>query len=228
MGHEHDFTTGHHGEGIPAAWGAFGLIASLLVLGIVLARNAVVRARLLAFWELVRQHPAVTAVWGNERAAGQPVTDEGRTPAPARSASTPVTADPRRLDPVVIAPFPPELREVLLRTDELAAGLTVPAAGGTWPGRALAEHRLETVRVALVDLVDTFAQIPPDLAVHPAACTGTSPLEDALAAGGLLEQESRDLRNDLLAGVAAELRRQRAFLADKYGPSEESSTLHLP
>lgn len=227
MGRGHDFPIGHHGDGFPAVWATVLLLACLLAVGVALARDDAVRARLLALWALVREQSHVAAVLGLKRPDARAGADGRGRAVPARALAAPLDVRPPRPELAVIASFPLQLRDVLVRLDTLAAGLTIPAAEAAWPARAVAEHRLETVRAALVDLVETFAQIPPDLAVQPAAYTGTSPLHDALVTAGLLEEEIVRLRNEVYAGLAAKLRRQRMFLADKYRSSAPPSTLDL-
>lgn len=210
---------GHEGHDLgDGPWGVLGLLAFLVVVVFLLARNDQVRARALAALALLQQHPAVVAVL--------------RRVAPG-SAAGPGQASPVAPEPPVLRPdlskvdqLPAALRGLLTRVDDLASGVQIPRADGHWPDGVLAEHRLDTLRANLVDLVDTLAQIPADIAVEPAS-SGISAVDEAAVTATLLEQEALRLRAAVNEGLVARLRRQRLFVAEKYQQQQAGSSLDL-
>jgi hypothetical protein len=200
---------GHEEHGLGEVWGVVGTLVVLAVAAFLLLRNDAARARLLAALKLLRDHPVVRALLHRVR------------PEPAE---TPSVARP---DLARLEGFPVELRDAVARVDDLAAGVDVPRSGTPWPDRALAEHRLESVRAAVADLVDTLAEIPLDVALEPDPSTGRSAVEDAVATAAVLERELHDLRREIHAGLAARLRHQRTFVTGKYQRPDAPSTLDL-
>lgn len=214
VGHDHGAFAGRfadrHEHGFPAL-GPLPLVVLLVVLlalfAVVLARHDAVRSRLVA----VRHLPVVDAAL---RRAGR-----GRSAqAPATAVAAAAVAQPARPDLGLVAHAPDDLRRQLARVDDLAASTHLPPAEVTWPERALAEHRLEAVRSELVDLADTLGQV---------SDVEGPVLDDARATAALLEQEVLALRREVQAGLAARLRRQRAFVTSKYRRPGEPSALDL-
>lgn len=213
------FMNGHEGHDVgDGAWGVLGLLVFLAVAAFLLARDEQVRARALTALAMLRRQPAVAAVlrWmtpGRPRPAG-PTSAE----APERTVRRP------DLSAVVLHPAP--VRELLMRVDELTTDLEIPRIEGTWPDGVLAEHRLDTLRTNLVDLVETLGRIPADVAVRTDA-SGSSPLEEAVATAELLEQEALLLRSEVYESLAHRLRQQRLFVAGKYQGPRSGSALDL-
>ena len=131
-----------------------------------------------------------------------------------RPGTAAVQAAPPPVDLDVLADYPSTVRARCAALLALVEELPRQVLPG--PQRALHQHRADSLRESLRDLVHTLGRLPVDIAERPGPA-GVPPLDEALTTLALLEAEAQRLRAEVHRDTVVRLQQQRSYATDKYG-----------